>query len=266
MNVKLPKVSIITPSYNQGRFIEATIQSVLNQTYPNIEYIIIDGGSTDQTMSVVERYRSQIDIVIHEKDRGQSDAINKGFKLATGELVGWLNSDDILYPECVAEIVRLYEQHPDGSIYYIPLQNGIDAAGRVHNLAHREIPDKQYLLNEDYSIIQPSSFYNRNSVIKAGYVDDRIHYCMDLDLWLRLLDWGPIYYSKVNVPLSGFRNWELSKTTTGTDKFLKEIEKTLLKHGASAYSKNMRRIQISLLKVHIKRFLRYENARKPVLS
>ncbi|SFD13472.1 glycosyltransferase family 2 protein [Spirosoma endophyticum] len=266
MNLNLPKVSIITPSFNQGQFIEATIQSVLNQTYPNIEYIVVDGGSTDQTMSVVNYYKSQIDIVIHEKDKGQSDAINKGFKLATGELVGWLNSDDVLYPDCVAEIVKLYQEKPDGSIYYIPLQNGINATGKVHNLATRKIPDKKYLLNEDFSIIQPSSFYTRKHVIEVGFLDAKIHYCMDLDLWLRLLNLAPIYYSAVGVPLSGFRNWELSKTTTGADKFLKEIKKTLLKHGASIYSRNIRRIQIELFKVKIKRFLRYNHAGKSVLS
>ena len=266
MNLKLPKVSIITPSYNQGQFIEATIQSVLNQTYSNIEYIVVDGGSTDQTMSVVNRYKSQIDIIIHEQDEGQSDAINKGFKLATGELVGWLNSDDILYPDCVAEIVKLYQEKPNGSIYYIPLQNGINATGKIHNLTTRKIPNKKYLLNEDFSIIQPSSFYSRECVIQVGFLDAKIHYCMDLDLWLRLLNLAPIYYSMVGVPLSGFRKWELSKTTTGADKFLNEIKKTLLRHGASVYSRNMRRIQIGLFKLSLKRFIRYNHAGKSVLS
>ena len=175
-------------------------------------------------------------------------------------MVGWLNSDDILYPECVAEIVRLYQEKPDGSIYYIPLQNGIDAAGKVHNLACRKIPNKDYLLNENYSLIQPSSFYKRDCVVKAGYIDDKIHYCMDLDLWLRLLNFGPIYYSNINRPLSGFRNWELSKTTTGADRFLKEIKKALLKHGGSPISKNILRIYYQIMKIYIKRAIRYENA------
>src|SRR5438045_443911 len=95
------KVSIITPSYNQGQFIEETILSVLNQTYQNVEYIVIDGGSTDNTLDVVNKYKDKIDVIISEKDNGQSDAINKGFKIAKGELIGWLNSDDALYPYCV---------------------------------------------------------------------------------------------------------------------------------------------------------------------
>ncbi|OYU92630.1 MAG: glycosyltransferase, partial [Bacteroidetes bacterium B1(2017)] len=99
--------TIITPSFNQGEFIEATILSVLNQTYKNIQYIIVDGGSTDNTMDIVNKYRDSIDIIVHEKDKGQSDAINKGFKLSKGDLIGWINSDDILYPTCVENIIKL---------------------------------------------------------------------------------------------------------------------------------------------------------------
>src|SRR3569833_380141 len=134
------KVSIVTPSYNQGQFIEKTIISVLNQTYSNIEYIIIDGGSTDNTMEVVNKYKDRIDIVIHEKDKGQSDAINKGFRLATCELVGWINSDDILFPDCVEKIVQLVNEHPDVSIYYpatIDLINGqVSPSGKVKKLIY----------------------------------------------------------------------------------------------------------------------------------
>src|ERR1035437_8370385 len=121
-----PLITIVTPSFNQGQFIEETILSVLNQTYKNIQYIIVDGGSTDQTMDVVNKYKDKIDIIINEKDDGQTDAINKGFKLAKGELVGWINSDDMLYPECVEKIVELYIEKPDGAIYYGSKSNFID--------------------------------------------------------------------------------------------------------------------------------------------
>lgn len=249
-----PLVSIITPSYNQGQFIEATILSVLNQTYKNIQYIIVDGGSTDQTMDVVRQYQNGIDIVIHEKDKGQSDAINKGFKLAEGRLVGWINSDDILYPECVEEIVKLYQLNNDGAVYYGSILNRIDANGNLIKQKHALISDKLYLLNQNYDVIQQGSFYPNELVRLVDYVDESIHYCMDLDLWLRLLEHGPIYAYKTK-PIAGFRTWEATKTSTGTIKFLRDIRKTLLKHGAPAYSKTLLKIYYYSLKSHIKSIL-----------
>lgn len=236
MAVTFPKISIITPSYNQGSFIEATIQSVLNQTYPNVEYILVDGGSTDETMAVVDRYRDRIDRVIHERDRGQSDAINKGFRAATGELVGWINSDDVLYPDCVEQIVRLYRQQPAGSVFYGAVNDWIDRDGRVLGQRRLPIPDRQHLLNRNYDIIQQGSFYPAHLVRRVGYLDEAIHYCMDLDLWLRLLQHGSIH-AFAGHALAGFRKWEATKTTTGGEKFLRDIRTTLLAQGASPYSR-----------------------------
>ncbi|MER2998971.1 glycosyltransferase family 2 protein [Pontibacter populi] len=252
-----PLVTIVTPSFNQGQFIEETILSVLNQSYQNIQYIIIDGGSTDNTMEVVKKYRNSIDIVVHEKDKGQSDAINKGFKLATGDLVGWLNSDDILYPTCIEEIVKLYDDKPDGAIYYVPFQDGINAEGKVHNTAKRIIPGKNYLLNNNYSIIQASSFYKHSVLKKVNYVDESLHYCMDLDLWLKLLNHGPIYHVKTDKALSGFRNWESSKTTTGRDKFHFEILKTIQQYGGKAISRNVAHLYYNIFKYKLKNLIHY---------
>ena len=249
------KVSIVTPSYNQGQFIEKTILSVLNQTYHNIEYIIIDGGSTDNTMEVVNKYRDRIDIIIHEKDKGQADAINKGFKLATGELVGWINSDDLLMPECVEKIVQLVNEHPDGSIYYpasINLIDGDDApAGKVEKL----IFNKGTLINNDYDIIQQGSFYKTALVKKVNYLNEKIHYCMDLDLWLKLLDYGNIYFYD-KAPLAAFRMWEDSKTSTGGIRFLKDIKETLQKHKMKIISRNSTRLHWYMLKAMIKTQIR----------
>jgi glycosyltransferase involved in cell wall biosynthesis len=230
------KVSIVTPSYNQGQFIEQTIQSVLNQTYKNIEYIVVDGGSTDHTMEIVNRYKDKIDIVISEKDKGQSDAINKGFKLASGELAGWINSDDILYPDCVEKIVELYTQHPDGSIYYPERIDLIDKDGKPMLQEVRRITGKDYLLNTDYSVTQQGSFYAAGALKKAGYVDEDIYYCMDLDLWLRLLDYGKIYYSE-GKPLAAFRIWEDTKTNLAGSLFIKDVKHTIDKYGAKRWSK-----------------------------
>ncbi len=233
-----PLITIVTPSFNQGQFIEETILSVLNQTYKNIQYIIVDGGSTDNTMEVVEKYRDKIDIIIHEKDKGQTDAINKGFKLANGVLVGWINSDDILYPECVEKIVELYSKHPNGAIYYGSTTDYIDENGRLLKVDTHKIPNKKHLLNSNFAIKQQGSFYNIEKVIECNYLNEKLHYCMDLDLWLKLLNYGDIYYY-VEKPLAAFRLWSDTKTTNGGYKFLGEIRKTILLHGAKKISYNI---------------------------
>jgi glycosyltransferase involved in cell wall biosynthesis len=235
MNTNI-KVSIITPSYNQGEFIEQTIQSVLNQTYKNIEYIIVDGGSTDYTLEIIDRYRDQIDVVISEKDKGQSDAINKGFKQATGELAGWINSDDLLYPDCVEKIVELYHRYPDGSIYYPAVLDFIDSEGKLLYKSTRKIPNRNHLLNRNYSVIQQGSFYNRHLVKQIGYLDESVYYCMDLDLWLRLLNEnGKIYYYQSHA-LAAFRMWENTKTTQAGIRFLQNTKQILDRQGAKKIS------------------------------
>jgi len=233
-----PLVSIVTPSFNQGQFIEETILSILNQTYRYTQYIVVDGGSTDNTMEVVNKYRDRIDIIIHEKDKGQADAINKGFKLAKGELVGWINSDDILYPDCVEKIVELYNTNKDGAIYYCSIHDWIDEYGTFLYKKIVSIPNKDYLLNKNSSIIQPGSFYPNELVKKVNYLDPNIYYCMDLDLWLKLLNQGNIYSLSVK-SYSAFRIYPGTKTDTGKIKFLKNIKMVLLKHGANWYSRNI---------------------------
>lgn len=248
------KVSIVTPSYNQGQFIEETIKSVLNQTYKNIQYILVDGGSTDQTMDVVEKYRKKIDIIIHEKDKGQSDAINKGFKLATGELVGWINSDDVLYPDCVAAIVSLYNKNKDGVIFYCSRLDTIDEKSNLIKTIERKIPNRNFLLHFKYDVLQQGSFYKKSVVERVNFLDENIYYCMDLDLWLRLLSFGNIYALKKQA-YSASRKWAETKTNTAQDKFLKNIMQVLLKNGAKKYSKSIIKGNWYLLKYNIKKYL-----------
>lgn len=251
-----PLVTIITPSFNQGQYVEETIQSVLRQTYPNIEYIFVDGGSTDQTMQIVEKYRDKIDISVHEKDEGQADAINKGFKLAKGELVGWINSDDILYPECVKKIVELYTQNSDGAIYYSAHLDWIDIDGNIINTHTVKIPNRDYLLNKNYVIIQPGSFYPLRLIREVNFLETKNHYCMDLALWLDLLKYGKIYFLDNGVPLSAFRIHEGSKTDTGRIDFLQNIKQVLLERGSKLYSKNIiKRIYLFSIKSIIKKWL-----------
>lgn len=251
--MKNPLVTIITPSYNQGEFIEETIESILNQTYTNIEYIIVDGKSNDETSFILDKYRDKIDIIIQEPDKGQSDAITKGFKLANGELVGWVNSDDILYSDCVEKIVQLYQNNPNGVIYYSEILDQIDRESKKFHTCTTTIEDRDTLLNKNYNVVQMGSFYKKDILKKVNYVNESIYYSMDLDLWLRLLNHGNIYrYS--DKPLSAFRIWEGTKTTNGGFKFLNDIQKTLLRNGASYLSNNILKIQWYKLKLFIKKF------------
>jgi glycosyltransferase involved in cell wall biosynthesis len=254
-----PLVTIVTPSFNQGEFIGETIESVLNQTYPHIEYIVVDGGSTDNTVSVVERYLNSsagrcINTFIHERDKGQSDAINKGFRLAKGQLVGWINSDDLLYPDCVERIVALSQKHPGGSIYYGAKTDLINRAGQVFDGRHIPIPGRHHLLHQNYDIIQQGSFYASALVREVGYLDESVQYCMDLDLWLRLLTHGPIYALN-DGPLAAFRIWETTKTTTGGERFLTDIRQVLLRNGATRWSPSVRHVYYESLKVLVKKAL-----------
>lgn len=250
-----PRVTIVTPSYNQGKFIESTILSVLNQTYMNIQYILVDGGSKDNTMEIVNKYKEKIDIIFHEKDKGQTDAINKGFKLADGKLVGWINSDDILYPDCVEKIVDLYKKNNDGAIYYGSHLNLIDNKGElVETATLKSIDGKFYLLNKNYDVIQPGSFYSSFLVNKINYLDESLNYCMDLDLWLRLLDHGSIYAYNEK-PIAAIRKWEETKTSGGGVFFLREIHRTLKKYGMKDLSPNSCRVKWYILKKKIKPFL-----------
>ena len=218
-------------------FIEETILSVLNQTYQNIEYIIVDGKSTDNTMEIVEKYRDRINIIISEKDGGQSNAINKGFKLATGQLVGWLNSDDLISPDCVEIVVERFKRGSNIALVQPQLANFIDEKSHVTCQRKIQANTLNEILHTNYAIIQPGSFYRRDLVEKIGWINESLHYCMDLDLILRLLQFGNI--ASVETAISSFRIWENSKTSTGNVKFLDEIKQTILKHGGTVFSRNI---------------------------
>ena len=251
---KLPLVTIVTPSFNQSKFIEETILSVLNQSYRNIQYIIIDGCSTDNTKEIVNKFKDKIDIIISENDKGQADAINKGFKLAKGELVGWINSDDILYFDCVEQIVNLYNKKNDAAIYYHSYNDIINRKGDLIKTYQHLIPDKMHLLRSNYNVIQQGSFYQRKLVERIGYLDINNFYCMDLDLWLNLLDHGTIEYTS-DRSHAAFRIYSGTKTDTGKEKFLKNIHKVLKKHGAKFYYVTIwHRIYVYYIKTIIKKF------------
>ncbi len=186
----LPKISIVTPSYNQAAFIERTIQSVLSQHYPNLEYIVIDGDSRDGTLQILESYKDQLRY-ISEPDKGQSDAINKGLRMTTGDIVAYLNSDDILQPESLMAVGTFFANHPD--------TQWVSGYSKIINENDEEISSyirlyKNFLLRHYTTnmllvinfISQMSTFWRRSAMERVGEFSVDQHLVMDYDYWLRL--------------------------------------------------------------------------------
>jgi glycosyltransferase involved in cell wall biosynthesis len=186
-----PLVSIITPSYNQGQFIRETIESILTQDYENIEYIVCDGGSTDQTVEILKSYGDRIRWV-SERDGGQADAVNKGLAMARGAIIGWLNSDDTYYPGAVRRAVEFFRWQPDAVMVYGE-GHYTDEQGRVTD----RYPTEQWnydRLGENCFICQPTAFMRADALRRVNGLDASLHYCMDYELWMRLGQIGPVGY------------------------------------------------------------------------
>lgn len=215
-----PLVTIVTPSFNQGRFIRATIESVLTQDYPNIEYIVMDGGSTDETAQVVSEYGSRLRFV-SEPDRGQTHAINKGFQQARGPVVAYLNSDDTLLPGAVAKAVAALEAHPGaGAIYGDGYQ--IDEAGAVRQRFPFTEPFNLWKLTYllDY-VLQQTVFFRRECVEQLGWLNESLHFGMDWDILVRLgKRYGLVYVPEL---LGCLREYETAKSFAGGERRFREL-------------------------------------------
>jgi glycosyltransferase involved in cell wall biosynthesis len=209
-DIPLPRISIITPSYNQGQYLEETIRSVLSQGYPNLEYLIIDGGSSDNSVSIIEKYHPFITYWISEPDAGQSHAINKGLQRATGEIVAWINSDDQYCPGAFFTAAQYFMAHPDTGMLYGDLE--------IINSEDRVLFRKKYRpVNVDdllsgYPIPQSSAFFRKGVIRHVGLLDETLHYAMDFDLWMRIFSAYPVDH----IPsfLSRFRIHANSKTVS----------------------------------------------------
>ncbi|MEQ8238126.1 MAG: glycosyltransferase family 2 protein [Cyclobacteriaceae bacterium] len=223
--MSLPKITVITPSYNQGEFLEETIQSVLNQGYPNLEYIIIDGGSTDQSVDIISKYSKELSYWVSEKDNGQSEAINKGFRRATGEIVTWLNSDDLFMPNVLNQIVEHFD---DQNIVLVHGGNIHFGKGMSDSTPH--FTNKPHLMSRYLSGMcfdQPASFFRKSALDKVGLLDENLHYGMDYDLFLRLLLIGD--FKPIDLVVSKYRLHERSKTVSLSDRFAKDWAKVYSK-------------------------------------
>ncbi|GED60985.1 hypothetical protein BFO01nite_51170 [Brevibacillus formosus] len=189
-----PLVSIITPSYNQGRFIRDTINSILTQDYANLEHIVVDGGSTDDTLSILQEYAQKDPRFryISEPDRGQSHALNKGLAMARGEIIGWLNSDDMYVPGAIQATVQAFASNPSWGMLHGNC-HVTNEYGQVSSSYPSEPADAKKLY-QSCCICQPSAFIRANVFRHMGGVDESLQFCMDYDLWMRIAKFYPIGY------------------------------------------------------------------------
>ncbi len=187
-----PLVSIITPSFNQARYVEQTMRSVLEQDHPRIEYLVIDGASKDGSVDVIKKYEGKLAYWVSEKDSGQAEAINKGFARAKGEIVAWLNSDDYYLPGAVSAAVKVFESHPDVVLIYSDML-AVDENGRTTNIMKYGQLSLADLVC--FQIIgQPSVFFRRDALNKAGLLDTTFHFLLDHQLWIRIAMLGKILH------------------------------------------------------------------------
>ncbi len=215
-----PKLSIITPSLNQAQFLEETILSVLQQDYPSLEFIIIDGGSTDGSQDVIRKYEDKISFWVSEKDRGQAHALNKGLAHATGEIVAYLNSDDLYLPGAFARVVQFFADHPQSD--WLCGDTLMFGEGRADEVILAQVPlSAAHALSWAYTAPQPGMFWKRE-LLSDGF-DERWRYCFDHELYVRLLLAG---HKCEHLPatLAAYRLHASSKTVAEGDLFDREFD------------------------------------------
>jgi len=225
----LPLVSIITPSYNQGAFIQQTIESVLSQDYPYLEQIVVDGGSTDETLEILQQYThlGERFRFVSEPDRGQSHALNKGLKMARGQIIGWLNSDDTYLPGAVRAAVDALLAHPDWAMIY-----GKGFHINESNEIINDYPVKPYGkkgLFQFCIICQPATFLRKHILESVGGVDENLHFCMDYDLWIRISKQYEIGHTSQNLANSRLHP-SCKSVSQIVERGYPEIIQTCMKH------------------------------------
>jgi len=253
----LPKVTIVTPSFNQAEYLEDTICSVLDQTYPNLEYIVVDGGSTDGSVEIINKYKKHLAWWISEPDNGQSHAINKGFSYSSGEIFNWLNSDDILYPDAVQVAVHFMQKYPDREVVYGD-RVVIDDKGRIID-TYEPVSLSKFRAGLSLRIPQEVTFFTRHIWEKVNGLNESLHFVMDSDLWYRFLEETRFFH----IPefLGAYRDHDASKSVYGLGKrksedalqevgYLKEHYSSILSH--SGLLRKMGRYYIMALQAYEK--------------
>ncbi|MBL8146036.1 MAG: glycosyltransferase, partial [Anaerolineae bacterium] len=232
-----PLVTIVTPTFNQADFLERTLQSVLSQDYHRLQYIVVDGASTDGTSAILARYSDRVR-VISEPDRGQADAINKGFRLAQGEILGWLNSDDLLLPGAISAVVRFFTAFPNGQFAYGDAL-AIDRRNRIYGLrAHVRQTDHADLVNNGDFIVQPAAFWRASLWRETGELNTDLRYTMDYDYWLRASLRTSLRY--IPVCLVAERLHDAAKTAKGSRERVVEIEQLARRYGGEGLPSSFR--------------------------
>jgi glycosyltransferase involved in cell wall biosynthesis len=235
---------VVTPSYNQDQFIEETLRSVLLQGYPNLEYIVNDGGSSDTSIEIIKKYQQWLSSWVSEKDRGQSHAINKGWKIASGDLIAYLNSDDIYYPNTLRDAVLAWHQSGRPAVVYSDAVV-VSEVGSYMGLAKSDAFNLRRMRAQRNPIRQPSAFISRKDAAAINFIDEALHYVMDYDFWYRLARRGRLVYVS-GKRWSAMRMHAQTKTSAHKPAISEEFEKVLLQRlaedGLSQESDDYRKI------------------------
>jgi len=224
--MSLPKISVVIPSYNQGKFLEESILSVIDQKYPNLEIFVVDGASDDNSVDIIKKYEQHLTWWVSEKDKGQSDAINKGFAKATGDIIAWLCSDDIYTPGTLHKVAGYFSQHngKTGLIYggITTFKDGVDLKS---NWGYNNPSVERYLAGMAFS--QPASFFKKEYLDKiGGKLNEQLHYGMDFDLFCRLA--LVCDFVRVDDIFAKYRLHYQSKSVSQADRFMADWNKTFI--------------------------------------
>jgi len=261
-NNKYPKISIVTPCYNSGKYLEETILSVLGQNYPNLEYIIIDGGSTDNSVEIIKKYETNLTYWISERDNGMYDAIQKGFDKSTGTIMAWINADDLYHRKSFFIIAELFSKNTEIN-WLLGASTQWDEYGRGTNIDRSRKFTRYDFLDGDFKWIQQESCFFRRTLweIAGSYIDKTLRYAGDFELWFRFFRFEKLYVT--NALIGGFRARSSNQLSLeGMPKYLEEANMILVKESINIKEKiKIKRYKIIMLffKIAIKILERIKN-------